>query len=96
MVIKLDCCYEVFIMTDFYQLVTTLSNTEFTAILAKVLHRPALFAAPATLLKLAMGERACLLLEGQKVLPTKISAAGYRFQFTHLADALNDLLRKQL
>ena len=70
------------------------TNTEFTAALAKVLHRPALFVAPATLLKLAMGERACLLLEGQKVLPGKMVAAGYRFQFNHLADALSNLLCK--
>lgn len=70
------------------------TNAEFTAALAKVLHRPALFAAPAPLLKLAMGERACLLLEGQKVLPGKMSAAGYRFQFINLADALSNLLRK--
>ena len=68
------------------------TNAEFTASLAKVLHRPALFAAPAPLLKLAMGERACLLLEGQKVLPGKMSAAGYRHQFTNLADAFRNLL----
>ncbi|MBI5436232.1 MAG: TIGR01777 family protein [Nitrosomonadales bacterium] len=70
------------------------TNAEFTAALAKVLHRPALFAAPAPLLKLAMGERSCLLLEGQKVLPGKMSAAGYRFQFSSLADALCNLLCK--
>ena len=70
------------------------TNAEFTATLAKVLHRPALFTAPAYLLKLAMGERACLLLEGQKVLPGKLSAAGYRFQFTNLAEALSNLLCK--
>ncbi len=71
------------------------TNAEFTVALAQALHRPALFAAPAPVLKLAMGERACLLLEGQKVLPGKMSAAGYRFQFTHLAEALNNLLGKQ-
>jgi uncharacterized protein len=70
------------------------TNAEFTAALAKVLHRPALFAAPAPLLKLAMGERACLLLGGQKVLPGKISASGYRFKFSNLADALGNLLCK--
>ena len=68
------------------------TNAEFTATLAKVLHRPALFKMPAHLLKLAMGERACLLVEGQKVLPSKISAMGYRFQFSDLSDALHDLL----
>ena len=70
------------------------TNREFTATLAKALHRHALFAAPAPLLKLALGERACLMVEGQKVLPARISAAGYRFQFSNLADALSNLLCK--
>jgi uncharacterized protein (TIGR01777 family) len=67
------------------------TNAEFTAALAKVLHRPAMFVAPAPLLKLAMGERAGLVLEGQKVLPGKMIAAGYRFQFSCLDDALGNL-----
>lgn len=71
------------------------TNAEFTATLAQSLHRPALFVAPALVLKLAMGERACLLLEGQKVLPSKMSAAGYHFQYAHLRDALDNLLRSQ-
>ena len=70
------------------------TNADFTAALAKALHRPALFVVPAPLLKLAMGERACLLLEGQKVLPGKMTAAGYRFQFASLAGALGNLLGK--
>jgi len=71
------------------------TNAEFTSTLARTLHRPALFTAPALLLKLVMGERACLLLEGEKVLPVKISATGYHFQFGHLRDALDDLLRSE-
>lgn len=70
------------------------TNREFTATLAKVLHRPAPFIMPAWFLKPVMGERACLLLEGQKMLPKKIESAGYRFAFTNLADALQDLLVK--
>jgi uncharacterized protein (TIGR01777 family) len=70
------------------------TNREFTATLAKVLHRPAPFAMPAWLLKRTMGERACLLLEGQKVLPRKIESTGYRFAFTKLPEALQDLLDK--
>ena len=70
------------------------TNAEFTATLAAALHRPALFVAPAILLKLGMGERASLLLEGQRVLPRKMEAAQYRFAFTNLADALRDLLGK--
>ena len=70
------------------------TNAEFTAALASALHRPAPFIVPAMLLKSAMGERACLLLEGQRVLPKRMEAAHYRFAFASLADALHDLLDK--
>ena len=69
-----------------------LTNKEFTAALAKGLHRPAPFIMPAMLLKPVMGERACLLLEGQRVLPKKFMAEGFRFSFANLADALHDLI----
>ena len=68
------------------------TNAEFTAALAAALHRPAPFIAPAMLMKTGLGERACLLLEGQRVLPKKMEAARYHFAFTNLADALHDLL----
>ena len=69
------------------------TNAEFTAALAAALHRPAFFVAPAPLLRLAMGERASLLLEGQRVLPGKMEAMRQRFAFPNLADALRDLIR---
>ena len=68
------------------------TNTEFVQTLAKVLNRFVLFAAPELILKSVLGERACLLVEGQKVLPVKILADGYRFKFDNLRDALGDLL----
>jgi len=69
------------------------SNAEFSRILAKVLHRPALFVAPAFLLKFGLGERAALLLEGQRVLPTKLQEVGFQFRYALLEDALEELLR---
>jgi uncharacterized protein (TIGR01777 family) len=68
------------------------TNREFAAALAAAVHRPAPFCAPAILLKAAMGERACLLLEGQRVSPKRMESAGYRFAFENLADALHGLL----
>lgn len=68
------------------------TNAEFTATLARLLRRPAPLIAPAISLKLIMGERACLLLEGQRVLPNMIEGTGYRFAYANLADALQDLL----
>ncbi|MDO8464649.1 MAG: TIGR01777 family oxidoreductase [Gallionella sp.] len=69
------------------------TNAEFTALLAAALHRPSFFIAPTPLLKMVMGERASLLLEGQRVLPKKMEALHYRFIFPNLADALRDLIR---
>ncbi|MDO8312771.1 MAG: TIGR01777 family oxidoreductase [Sideroxyarcus sp.] len=68
------------------------TNAEFTRALAHALHRPALFIAPGMALKLGMGERACLLLEGQRVLPKKLEASGRQFAFGELESALHDLL----
>jgi hypothetical protein len=70
-------------------------NSEFTNILASVLHRPAIFPAPAFALKLALGEMAeGLLLSGQRVLPARLLAAGYQFQTTDLRAALREALAK--
>lgn len=68
------------------------TNKEFTAVLAAVLRRPAPFVAPASLLKLSLGEAASLLLEGQRVLPSRLTAAGCQFKFATLGAALKDLL----
>ncbi len=70
-------------------------NTEFTKVLAKTLHRPAMFPAPAFALRLALGEMAdALLLASQKVMPAKLADSGYRFSQPDLAGALADVLRK--
>ncbi len=68
------------------------TNREFTVELAASLHRPAPLVAPAALLKLSLGEAASLLLEGQRVLPVRMQAAGYSFRFPALPTALQDLL----
>jgi uncharacterized protein (TIGR01777 family) len=68
------------------------TNREFTAALAAVLHRPAPFVVPAAVLKLSLGEAAGMLLEGQRVLPKRMQAAGQAIRFEKLEDALKDLL----
>lgn len=70
-------------------------NSEFTKVLAKALHRPAIFPAPAFMLRLALGEMAdALLLSSQKVMPAKLVEAGYSFAQPNLADALAEIFRK--
>jgi uncharacterized protein (TIGR01777 family) len=71
-------------------------NAEFTRILAKKLHRPALFPAPAFALRLALGEMAdALLLVSQRVKPPKLEQIGYRFLQPELETALAEVFRKQ-
>ena len=69
------------------------SNAEFTRSLGQAVHRPALFVAPAFVLRLAMGERSDLLLGGQSVLPERLLARNFRFGFPDLASALADLIK---
>jgi hypothetical protein len=58
------------------------TNRELTRTLARQLHRPAFFPAPAFALRLALGEMADeALLSSARALPAKLNAAG--FQFTH-------------
>ncbi len=72
-----------------------IQNADFTRILAKGLHRPALFPAPAFALRLAMGEMAdALLLVSQRVKPSKLEQAGYQFAQPELAAALTAIYHK--
>ena len=71
-------------------------NREFTAALARALHRPAIFPAPAFALRLALGEMAdALLLSSQRVVPWKLSALGYEFKHPELARALEGVLAQR-
>jgi hypothetical protein len=67
-------------------------NSDFTKSLAKVMHRPAIFAAPAFVLRLAMGEMAETLLGGVRVAPQVLEQYGYRFLHPNLDEALNAIL----
>jgi uncharacterized protein (TIGR01777 family) len=67
------------------------TNREFTRGLGDALHRPTPFPAPAFALKLALGEMAVMLLEGQRVLPERALATGFRFRFPTLGEALGNL-----
>src|SRR5215813_5583284 len=66
------------------------TNAEFTKELARAQHRPAIFPVPPFALRLALGrEMADALLTGsQRVIPRKLLALNYSFQFPDLASAL--------
>lgn len=64
---------------------------EFGKTLAEVLQRPHWIPAPGFALKAALGEMSILVLEGQRVLPTKLSTTDYRFLYPNLKEALVDI-----
>lgn len=70
------------------------TNTEFTATLAKVVHRPAVLPIPSFAPKLLLGGELVdtLLIGGQRVLPTVLQRSGYEFRHPTLEVALLDLL----
>jgi uncharacterized protein len=68
-------------------------NAEFTRVLASVLHRPAIFAAPALALRLALGEMAdALLLSSQRVQPERLLQGGFTFRYENLEAALHAIV----
>jgi uncharacterized protein (TIGR01777 family) len=67
---------------------------EFGHTLAAILRRPYLLPVPAFALKLALGEMSSLVLEGQRVIPQKLAALGFKFRFEQLQLALQDLLKR--
>jgi uncharacterized protein len=70
-----------------------LTNKEFSKILGGALGRPSFMPAPAFALRLAMGEVATILLDGQRAIPQALLDAGFKFQYPDLQPALTDLLR---
>jgi uncharacterized protein len=70
-------------------------NREFSKALAKALNRPIFLTMPSFIVKIIFGEMGeTLLLNGQRVLPNKITKAGYSFEFDNLKKALDNLYLK--
>lgn len=68
-------------------------NADFARALAKALHRPAIFPAPAFALRLVLGEMADpLLLSSQRVRPERLLAMNYAFRYSDPAAALESIL----
>jgi uncharacterized protein len=70
-------------------------NVEMTKALGKVLRRPTFLSMPASVVRLIFGEMAeALLLSGQRVVPGKLLASGFTFQFPDFEGALRHLLNR--
>ncbi|HEY9076630.1 MAG TPA: TIGR01777 family oxidoreductase [Anaerolineaceae bacterium] len=70
------------------------TNAWFGRILAKVIRRPYWLPVPAFAFRLLFGEMSTLILDGQRVVPTRLLEAGYQFHFSDLEGALQELLAK--
>ena len=70
------------------------TNRQFSKALGRALHRPAFLPTPRLMLRLALGKVTDILATGQRVLPARPLALGYRYRFPTLDEALADILGK--
>ena len=68
------------------------TNQEFTSALARALHRPAVFPAPAIALKAALGGFSTEVLGSKRVIPQALQDAGFTWDYPHVTEALNALV----
>ena len=68
------------------------TQAQVAQVLGTVLSRPHRLRTPIAALRLAMGERADLLLHGRQAVPEQAIAHGYAFRFPELAPALHNCL----
>jgi uncharacterized protein (TIGR01777 family) len=64
------------------------TNADFTAALAQAVHRPAVLPVPAFAIRALGAQGEEMLLYGQRAVPAKLEAAGYRFRHATLEEAL--------
>ncbi len=72
---------------------TAIRNSEFSAAIGRVLHRPSWLPAPAFAIRTALGEMAdALLFTSIRMVPRRPLDLGYRFEFDDAEGALRELL----
>jgi uncharacterized protein (TIGR01777 family) len=69
-----------------------LRNVDFTKALATAVHRPALFPAPAFMLKMLPGGMGSIFLDSVRAEPRAVLNAGFEFRYTTFAEALAALV----
>ncbi|MDP1712313.1 MAG: TIGR01777 family oxidoreductase [Candidatus Nanopelagicaceae bacterium] len=68
------------------------TNQEFTAALARAIHRPAVFPVPSIALKIAFGGFSSEMLGSKRVVPEVLTEAGFAFDYPHIGAALDALV----
>lgn len=71
------------------------TNKEFGKALGRAMKRPSLIPVPAFALRIALGEVASTVLEGQRVVPQRLLEMEYPFLYDEIDEALNALLHEQ-
>ncbi|MBN1966707.1 MAG: TIGR01777 family oxidoreductase [Anaerolineae bacterium] len=71
------------------------TNAQFSEALGAAMNRPSWLTVPALALKLGLGEAAMMVLEGQRVVPERLQAAGFMFDFSEVGPALLDVVRNR-
>jgi len=64
------------------------TNREFARALGRVLHRPALLPVPAFALRVLYGDKASVVTTGQRAIPARATAHGFKFQHGTIHSAL--------
>ena len=67
-------------------------NHELAGTLAKTLKRPSAIPVPAFLLRTVLGDLSETFLDSQRVVPERLTAAGFAFEYPRLAQALTQLV----
>lgn len=67
---------------------------EFCARIGSAMGRPSWAPVPAFVLRIALGEMAEMILTGQRVIPKKLTDAGFSFQYPTVSAALQEILRR--
>lgn len=70
------------------------TNAAFARAAGRALRRPALIPAPAPVLRLLLGEMATVVLDGQRVVPRRLTSLGFRFRFAEIDAAVRALLSR--
>jgi uncharacterized protein (TIGR01777 family) len=68
-------------------------NAELAKTLGATLRRPSLIPVPGLALRLALGEVASMVLEGQRAIPKRLEDLGFTFQFPDFKPAIEDVLK---
>jgi uncharacterized protein (TIGR01777 family) len=70
-----------------------LRNADLSRVIGKVLRRPMWLPMPAFAMRLLLGEKSTLVLDGQRQLPKRLLELGFQFGFPDVESALRDLVK---